>query len=257
MSEDPHPTARFTSRADDYTRFRPDYPAAAFPAMLEGLGYPHMLTAADIGSGTGISARQLASFGPLVVAVEPNAAMREAGASHERVLPHEGRAEDTGLKAGSITLVLCAQAFHWFRADEALAEFRRILSGLGRLALMWNTRDLSDEATRTYTELISQAAAAPLPDLFVEPAAALAASPLFCNYRELTFVHPQRLSREGLLGRARSASYCPKAGPAYDTLAAGLNALFDSCAVPDPHSGQPLVTLRYRTQLYLAEPAFE
>jgi hypothetical protein len=37
----------------------------------------------------------------------------------------------------------------------------------------------------------------------------------------------QRLDREGLLGRASSASYLPTAGPAAERLRADLNALFD------------------------------
>lgn len=249
-----NPTTRFTSRAHDYVRFRPDYPLAAYRVMLEGLGYPNMLTAADIGSGTGISSRQLASLGPLVVAVEPNETMREQAEPHERVLPHAGSAEATGLEAGSIALVLCAQAFHWFDHPRALAEFRRILSGLGRLALMWNIHDTDEPIAAAYYDIMARASGqhpAHRKESLADP---LAESPLFTNFREVTFSHPQPLSLDALLGRARSSSYCPPAGTeAHATMTRELTTLFESHAT----AADPTISLLYRTRLFLAEPAFD
>jgi hypothetical protein len=63
------PTGRFTSRAEDYARHRPGYPAELFGAMLEGLGDPARLLAAEAGAGTGIAARALAERGLRVVAL--------------------------------------------------------------------------------------------------------------------------------------------------------------------------------------------
>ena len=45
-----------------------------------------------------------------------------------------------------------------------------------------------------------------------------------------TFPHDQELDRAGLHGRARSASYVPKAGPRAEELGARLDALFDRSA---------------------------
>ena len=73
------PTTRFSDRAADYVRFRPTYPAEAIDAVVAGLGAPEGLAAADIGAGTGISARLLAERGVGVFAGEPNAALRAAG----------------------------------------------------------------------------------------------------------------------------------------------------------------------------------
>ena len=39
-------------------------------------GEPSRLVAADVGAGTGISARMAAERGPRVIAIEPNAAVR-------------------------------------------------------------------------------------------------------------------------------------------------------------------------------------
>lgn len=114
---------RFSDRATDYVKYRPTYPAEAMQAMLDGLGPPSDPTAADVGAGTGISARLLGDRGVRVVAVEPGDAMRQAAAPHRNVVWVDGRAEATGLEPASVDLVLCAQSFHWFRAADALTEF--------------------------------------------------------------------------------------------------------------------------------------
>src|SRR5689334_17665803 len=108
-----NPTGRFSDRAGDYARFRPTYPAAAIDAVLDGLTPP--ITAADVGAGTGISATLLADRGVRVFAIEPNAAMRASAAPNPLVEWREGSAERTSLADHSVDLVLCAQAFHWFR----------------------------------------------------------------------------------------------------------------------------------------------
>ncbi len=132
------PTSRFANRAEDYKKFRPTYPAAAIDAVIEGLAEARTLTAADIGAGTGISSRLLADRGVRVIAIEPNAAMREAAEPHPLVQWREGTAERTGLGDHAVDLVVCAQAFHWFEPVAAVREFGRVLKRGGRLALMWN-----------------------------------------------------------------------------------------------------------------------
>ncbi len=130
------PTSRFADRASDYARFRPSYPAEAIDAALAGMPIASGLVAADIGAGTGISSRLFAERGVRVLAVEPNAAMRESAEPHEGVTFVDGTAEATGLESASVDLVICAQAFHWFRPVEALAEFRRIVKPGGRLVTL-------------------------------------------------------------------------------------------------------------------------
>src|SRR2546422_6524846 len=99
-----NPTGRFTDRAEDYARCRPTYPPAAIDCVLRGLGDPAGIVAADVGAGTGISARLLADRGIRVFAVEPNAAMREAAVPHQSVAWREGTAESTGLAPESVDL---------------------------------------------------------------------------------------------------------------------------------------------------------
>ena len=54
------------------------------------------------------------------------------------------RSRDGGgdpLGAESVDAVTVAQAFHWFRGDEALAEIHRVLRPGGGLGLIWNVRE--------------------------------------------------------------------------------------------------------------------
>jgi hypothetical protein len=76
---------RFRDRAADYVKYRPTYPAAAIDAILDRLGAPDRMLAADIGAGTGISARLLGDRRVRVVAVEPGEAMRRAADPHRQV----------------------------------------------------------------------------------------------------------------------------------------------------------------------------
>jgi SAM-dependent methyltransferase len=238
------PTARFSDRAADYARHRPSYAPEAIDAVLAGLGDPRRLSAADVGAGTGISAALLADRGASVVAVEPNRAMREAAPPHPRVRWVEGTAEATGLPDASVDLVLCAQAFHWFRPREALVEFARVLRPGGRVALLWNERDESDAATAEYGRAVE---AARLEG--VAPIAPPPAVPGLSPAREATVAgHAQALDLDGLLGRARSASYVPKEGPAHDEVVRRLRSLHARHAGPDGR-----VRLAYRTRLFTLE----
>lgn len=241
------PTTRFADRASDYALFRPSYPAAAIDAALEGLPAGPPLVAADIGAGTGISSRLFADRGVRVFAVEPNAAMRESAEPHPGVTFIDGAAEATGLAAASVDLVVCAQAFHWFRPTEALTEFRRIVKPRGRLVFLVNERDNEDAAMRAYNEAIKTAAERELSEGMrgsvdeALRAAGLATTPA-------AFPYAQALSHDGLVGRARSASYVPKEGPRYERLLQDLDALWNA-----RRDEQGRVTLGYRTFVWVVE----
>jgi SAM-dependent methyltransferase len=247
---DLNPAGRFTGRERDYARYRPGYPAAAIDAALEGLGDPRSLRAADVGAGTGISARLLADRGVRVLAVEPNAAMRAAAEPHPLVEWVDGTAEKTGLADTSLDLVLCAQAFHWFRPTEALAEFARVLRPGGRACAMWNAADQDSAfAKGYYAAVLSATPEGKRVADTREYESPFAGRP---GWRELPVVragYEQRFDREGLMGRARSASYVPTEGPAAEAVFATLDRLFDEHAV----GGR--VVLRYTTTVYRAERA--
>jgi SAM-dependent methyltransferase len=245
---DQDPTGRFSDRAADYVKYRPGYPGAIVDAVLEGLGDPARLTAADIGAGTGISARALADRGVGVIAIEPNAAMRSAAAAHPLVQWREGTGEATGLEGGSVDLVLCAQAFHWMRQEDALREFARILRSGGRVAILWNERDRLDPLLAAYRAAILEAGGEHPAEMREFDPSVIAREGLFAGVRVVEAPNQQRLDEEGLIGRAMSASYVPKAGPGAERLVRRLREIYR-----EHRDGAGLVTLQYRTRVWLAE----
>jgi SAM-dependent methyltransferase len=97
-----------------------------------------------VGAGTGIWSQMLFDAGLQVDAVEPNAAMREAGAAQRPNLNWvEGSAEDTGLPGGRYDFVSMASSFHWPDFNKAASEFGRLLKSGGYFAALWNTREIS------------------------------------------------------------------------------------------------------------------
>jgi len=240
------PTGRFSDRAADYVKYRPDYPVAAIDAVLDGLGEPAALVVADVGAGTGISSRQLADRGPRVIAVEPNAAMRDAAAPHARVEWRAGTAEATGLDAAAAGVVTCFQAFHWFRVREAATEFHRVLRPGGRLALVWNVRDDDDPLTLEYWHAIRAVAdVRAIEDREIDRDTIAACG--FTRPERVTFAHTQRLTRDGFVGRAASASYVPKDPERFGALVERLDALHARHHEPDG-----TVTMRYLTDVWRA-----
>jgi len=133
------PKNRFSSLADDYARYRWEYAEAAIQAVCEIAQLGPTSRVADIGAGTGLLSRRFAGRAGSVVAVEPNAAMRRwAQAEGPALAIVAGSAETIPLASQSMDLITVGQALHWFQAEPARAEFRRILKPGGWLAVLGN-----------------------------------------------------------------------------------------------------------------------
>jgi SAM-dependent methyltransferase len=138
-----HPLAeRFASVADAYERGRPEYPPAVVGAIAAELRLAADARVLDLAAGTGKLTRALLAAGMEVVAVEPQAPLREKLAARvgaERV--REGLAEAIPLPDTSVDAVTVADAFHWFEQAAALAEIRRVLRPRGGLAVLTTIPD--------------------------------------------------------------------------------------------------------------------
>jgi SAM-dependent methyltransferase len=261
---------RFDDRVSDYERYRPGYPDTV-AGVLAGHGVRVPADVADIGAGTGKLAEVFVRAGHRVVLVEPNEAMRgiaqrlfaapeghasgvQAAAGGQPVAaPHAavraevraGTAEATGLPDASVDALTAGQAFHWFEPRATRREWRRILRPGGPVLLVWNDRrtaaspiladyeallvehcpDYAEVQRRTPTEADVRA--------FLGASAALE-----------SFDNEQLLDWQGLLGRAMSASYVPKSGPAHQSFVAGLRRAFER------HAEGGRVRLPYDTRVF-------
>jgi ubiquinone/menaquinone biosynthesis C-methylase UbiE len=221
-----NPTTRFSERAGDYSAGRPTYGGDAIDFILAGTGRP--LRVADIGAGTGISARLLAARGADVAAIEPNAEMRANAEPYPGVVYHDGTAEATGLPTASIDLLTAFQAFHWFANDAALAECLRVVRSRGRAALVLNERDENDAFTAAYGVLYRRFALDDTEQRRMRSIAIFKQLP--GRIAEQEFRHVQTLDRDGFWRRTASSSYLPRTGPAGLALRAEVDALFDRYA---------------------------
>ncbi len=246
------PTSRFSNRASTYVRARPSYPRETVAWLLDGFADRFSLTAADIGAGTGISARLLADFVGAVTAIEPNAEMAAAAEPHPRVTYVSARAESTGLPSSSVDLVTYFQSLHWCEPAAAFYEAARILRPGGRFAAIWNERDERDAFSSGYGAAIKDAAGEEACRILERRAwrpdyAGELKRHRFEYIEHAVFRNAQRLTREMLLDRARSASYVPLEGQAWASLEERLHKLHETFA-----DARGEVTLRYRTSVHRA-----
>jgi ubiquinone/menaquinone biosynthesis C-methylase UbiE len=244
-----HPTERFSDRAETYAKYRPGYPDEMLQ-FLETLVAPPA-TVADIGSGTGILTRHLLKSGYDAWAVEPNQAMRTAA---ERTLSGypaarsiDGTAEATTLEEGTIDLITCAQAFHWFDRVQTRLEFSRILKSGGWIALLWNERQDTSPINRAYDNLL-EAMATDYRNVSHRRIAAEDIREFFApgEVQLRIFANNQTLDCDGFLGRLVSSSYVPNLGqPGHLEIVEAAKKIFEAYQV----GGK--ITFEYETKVYL------
>ncbi|MDI5963702.1 class I SAM-dependent methyltransferase [Streptomyces sp. SL13] len=128
----------FGTAAEEYDRFR----MGPSEQVLDWLLPPDCAAVLDLGAGTGLLTRQLAERVDDVLAVEPDARMREvlaAGCPRATVL--EGTAENIPLPGARVGAVTVSAAWHWMDPVRALPEIARVLQPGGTLAILWTRRD--------------------------------------------------------------------------------------------------------------------
>jgi SAM-dependent methyltransferase len=247
------PTERFSSRVENYVRFRPSYPKEVIEVLREECGLTPESVVADIASGTGLFTRLLLENGNRVFGVEPNKDMRQAGEHYLAGFPNftsvAGTAESTTLLDQSIDLVTCAQAAHWLKREEALREFQRILRPGHFAVILFNDRKVKGNAFSDdyealvvkygtdYSEVQRLGRIFEGVDFFV---------PYQCEKR--TLPNYQDFDYESLEGRLLSSSYAPQRGePTFELMIAGLREIFSKHA----HNGR--VRMEYDTNIYFAK----
>lgn len=135
----PTTIARFSDKAQVYAN-RWDYAPVAFDTIIEVAGLSPQATVADMGAGPGTVSRHFLGRVKQIWAVEPSP---EMVAIARETLAHEpsfqqiiGPAEATTLPDQAVDLIAVGRAIHWFDAQPARQEFRRILKPGGWLAIL-------------------------------------------------------------------------------------------------------------------------
>jgi SAM-dependent methyltransferase len=149
----------FNALAEQYDAYRPHYPADALLFLVTLAELDKSSDVADIGTGTGRIALELARYVRLVYAVDTANVMLEQlqssaekeGLSNIRTIEAPGEA--TGLQTESLDLVTLAQSFHWMDKPKALAEANRILKSRRHLVLLWN--QVTNTEDNYYREIVS------------------------------------------------------------------------------------------------------
>ncbi len=245
------PTQRFSSRVDNYVKYRPSYPAAILDLLAAECGLTAESIIGDIGSGTGLLAELFLKNGNRVFGIEPNKEMREAGEQllkgYARFTSIAATAEATTLPDHSLDFITAGQAFHWFDRDRVKVEFPRILKPRGSIVLVWNDRRVdSTPFLRAYEELLRKYSPEyPRVDhRNVDDHVIDATFPSF-RFHLKSFENRQVFDFDGVQGRLLSSSYAPEAGhPNHAPMLDALAAIFDQYQL----DGR--VSFDYETKVY-------
>jgi ubiquinone/menaquinone biosynthesis C-methylase UbiE len=234
--------ARFSATADDYDRYRPEYPDDIFDWLTALAGITPGARVIDLGCGTGIASRPWVARGARVVGIDGNPRMLAyARARGGGVHYAQARVEALPLGAGAAQLATMAQAAHWLVVEPARRA--QVLAELARVATWavayWNQR-ADTPLGRAYEALVRTHTAerARVPTMQQALAALRQALP---EVHERRCVHVQRLDRAGLIGRAWSSSYVAHGVVDRAAFDGALGALFER------HSEDGVVAFAYDT----------
>lgn len=241
---------RFSSRVENYAKYRPGYPVGVLEVLKSDCGLTQESVIADIGSGTGLLSEIFLKNGNTVFGIEPNELMRAKaegllkGFANFKSVP--ATAETTTLPGGSIDFITAGQAFHWFDQAAAKLEFTRILKPNGWVVLAWNARRLDATAfLRDYEGLLLSYS----PDYPVvrhenvddEIGGFFAPQPM----KFVSLENVQRFDFESLNGRLCSSSYAPEPGsPNFERMLKDLQDIFNA------HNENGVVNFEYDTRIY-------
>lgn len=245
-----NPTTRFSSRAENYLRYRPHYPDEIINFLKKENILNEKSSVADIGSGTGFSAELFLKNGNAVYGVEPNKEMRDAGekylSGYKNFISINGSAENTTLKSDSIDIIAAGQAFHWFNFSKARDEFRRIAKPEGFLILIWNVRRFTDAGFGTDYERMLKEFGTDYKEVAHKTITKSDYDDFYPGkFKTAEFSNKQTLDFEGLKGRLISSSYSPdENSPNFFPMLKRLQDIFDK------HRVNGTVEMKYTTEVY-------
>lgn len=249
-----NPKKRFSSRVENYIKYRPGYPVAILDFLRTECHLTSNSTVADVGSGTGILAKIFLENGNRVVGIEPNREMREAG---ERFLKNysnfksiDASAESTSLPDHTVDFVVAGQAFHWFDRERTRDEFRRILKPRGWIVLVWNERKTTaSRFLKAYEKMLrAYGTDYKMVDHRQVNDGVIRSFFRSDEFHVRTFENSQTLDLKGLEGRLLSSSFVPLEGhDHHEAMMKELALIFQANQV------EGKVILEYTTRAYFGQ----
>lgn len=124
----------FSSRSEDYSRYRPTYPEEAYDFIKSWLkGFEK---AWDCGTGNGQVAGKISEFFSELKATDISASQIKNAVKLPNIEYSVQPAEATNFQDHQFDLIITAQAVHWFNFDKFYAEVKRCLKPDGIFVIM-------------------------------------------------------------------------------------------------------------------------
>ncbi|WP_420713979.1 class I SAM-dependent methyltransferase [Arthrobacter sp. H14-L1] len=142
---------------------RPDWSAEVVSWLLGSPPPGNRLEVLDLGAGTGLGTRTIATLGHAVTAVDTDQDMLSILRKVRHQLPPRiaghittasGSAERIPLEDQSVDAITCLQAWHWVDPERATSECDRVLKPNGMLGMAWHTWDRTDEWVRALAAIV-------------------------------------------------------------------------------------------------------
>jgi SAM-dependent methyltransferase len=149
----------FSAVAARYAAYRPRYPDPLIDALAERADTGGVVW--DVGCGNGQLSVALAERFRRVIATDPAQAQLDQAIAHPRVEYRRASAEDSGLPDASVSLVVAAQAAHWFDWPRFIAEVERVAVPGALVALVSYADLVVDGAAGAVIERFREGVAGP------------------------------------------------------------------------------------------------
>ncbi|HEV2298556.1 MAG TPA: methyltransferase domain-containing protein [Candidatus Acidoferrales bacterium] len=127
---------KFGQAADEFQRYRPEYPPSLFERILCEVPPDRRHCAMDLGAGTGKVTGELIAHFEEVIAVEPDPLMAaKIREQFSGVVLRISTAEELTQPPSTADLIIIATAFHWMDGPRVLANAATWLRAAGILAI--------------------------------------------------------------------------------------------------------------------------